>query len=51
MNMEKNSNAKERMIQVAQKAIANKVAWMKIVAEGASVKQLREDVIRLVKLN
>lgn len=51
MNMKKSNNTKERMVQAARKAVADKMAWMKTVAEGGSVKQLREAGIRIVKLD
>lgn len=51
MNMKKSNNTKERMVQAARKAVADKMAWMKTVAEGGSVKQLREAGIKIVKLD
>lgn len=39
------------MIQAARKAVADKMAWMRTVAEGGSVKQLRKDGVRIVKLD
>lgn len=49
--MEKSNNTKERMIQAAKKAVADKMVWMKTVAEGGCVQQLRKDGIKIVKLN
>lgn len=49
--MEKSNNTKEKMIQAARKAVADKTVWMKTVAEGGSVKQLREAGIKIVKLD
>lgn len=37
--MKKSNNTKEKMIQAARKAVADKMAWMRTVAEGGSVKQ------------
>lgn len=50
-NMEKSNNTKEQMIQAAKKAVADKMAWMKTVAEGGSVQQLRKEGIKIVKLD
>lgn len=47
----KKNNTKEEMIQAAKKAVADKMVWMKTVTEGGSVKQLREDGIKIVKLD
>lgn len=49
--MKKSNNTKEKMIQAAKKAVADKMVWMRTVAEGGSVKQLRKDGIRIVKLD
>lgn len=49
--MEKSNNTKEQMIQAAKKAVADKMAWMKTVAEGGSVQQLRKEGIKIVKLD
>lgn len=49
--MKKSNNTKEKMIQAVRKAVADKMAWMRTVAEGGSVKQLRKDGVRIVKLD
>lgn len=49
--MKKINNAKEKMIQTARRAVTDKMTWMRTVAEGSFVKQLRKDGIRIVKLD
>lgn len=39
------------MVQAARKAVADKMAWMKTVAEGGSIKELGEAGIKIVKLD
>lgn len=39
------------MNQAARKAVADKMVWIKTVVECGSVKQLKKDGIRIVRLD
>ncbi|WP_293715339.1 hypothetical protein [uncultured Parabacteroides sp.] len=44
------NSTKQEMICTAKKAVADKKAWMKAVSEGTSIQKLRNEGVRVVKL-
>ena len=50
MKMKGFNSTKQRMIFTAKKVVADKKAWMKAVSEGTSVQKLRNEGVKVVKL-